>query len=82
MNCAVRLVTLGCCYQIHCHPHTESQCSAENYCLVIVVIYVLQEMSSLLASHKSDFTYHVKVVPIPSLDGAIFGRNPLLHSNL
>ena len=43
VNCALRLVTLGCCYQIHCRPHTESQCSAENHCLEIFVIYVLQE---------------------------------------
>ena len=36
----------------------------------------------LVFSILSTYIYHVEVVSIPSLDGAIFSRDSLLHSNL
>ena len=68
-NCAEGSVTLGCCCQIRCHPHTECQCSAENHSYIPV-------------SFLNPSIYHVEVVPISCLDRAIFSRDPLLHSDL
>ena len=38
-NCAEGSVTLGCCCQIRCHPHTECQCSAENHSYIPIFLY-------------------------------------------
>ena len=63
--------TWECCYRIHCRPHTEFQCNAEN-----------RQLRFCWWRGNQWSLYHVQVVSIAGLDGTIFGRNPFLDSDL
>ena len=67
--------TWECYCQIHYHLHTESRCSAKKDAIFPRIL--------ILEGFLIDLSiYHVEVVPIPGLDGAVLGRDPLLHPDL